>query len=502
MVLSKFQLKNIPEEQFVIPDDKLFELPERVLQFGTGVLLRGLPDYYIDKANRMGVFNGRIVVVKSTSNGETAAFEKQDGLYNICVRGIQNGQKIEENIVCSSISRVLSAQNDWLDILNCAHNPMLQLVISNTTEMGIVMVNENIHLNPPVSYPGKLLRFLYERYKAFDGSVQSGMVIVPTELIENNGNKLESIVLNLAHLNGLDARFIDWLENCNHFCNSLVDRIVPGFDAAVKENIEKEMGLKDDLMLVAEVFNLWAIEGKPEVRGLLSFASVNEGIIIAQDITLFKELKLRLLNATHTLASSVAFLSGSKFVKHAMNDKILEGFISELVMNDIANAIPYDVKKDEAFKFGTHVLDRFRNPFINHAWLNITLNYTLKMKGRVVPILNKQYELDGAISDSFSFAFASYLYFMKATQVKDGKYYGEFENQPYLINDDYAEYFYKLWNKNDAANLVNTVLSDTELWDMDLLSFAGFEMAVLENLIRIQETGVFNTLKNLVASEA
>ena len=124
------------------------------------------------------------------------------------------------------------------------------------------------------------------------------------------------------------------------------------------------------------------------------------------------------------------------------------------------------------------------------------------MKGRVVPILNKQYELDGAISDSFSFAFASYLYFMKATQVKDGKYYGEFENQSYLINDDYAEYFYKLWNKNDAANLVNTVLSETELWDMDLLSFAGFEMTVLENLIRIQETGVFNTLKNLVASEA
>src|SRR6186997_3664458 len=99
MIVSRYTLKNIQAAALKIPDEALFNLPERVLQFGTGVLLRGLPDYFIDKANRQGIFNGRIVVVKSTTHGDTSAFEKQDGLYTHCIRGIENGQKKEENII-------------------------------------------------------------------------------------------------------------------------------------------------------------------------------------------------------------------------------------------------------------------------------------------------------------------------------------------------------------------------------------------------------------------
>src|SRR3954465_292724 len=228
MILSRYTLKNINPASVNLPDELLFELPEKVLQFGTGVLLRGLPDYFIDKANRQGIFNGRIVVVKSTSQGDSSAFDEQDGLYTICVRGIENGKKVEENIINASISRVLSAQNEWEQILQCANNPDLQVIISNTTEVGIQLVKDDIRQQPPVSFPGKLLAFLYKRFKAFDGSEQSGMVIIPTELIPDNGKKLESIVLELAHLNGLEGEFIEWLECCNHFCSSLVDRIVPG----------------------------------------------------------------------------------------------------------------------------------------------------------------------------------------------------------------------------------------------------------------------------------
>src|SRR5581483_11156039 len=132
------------------------------------------------------VFNGRIVIVKSTSGGDGAAFEKQDSLYTLCVRGIENGVTVEKNIVNSSISRVLAASEEWNKVLECAHNPEMQIVISNTTEVGIELVNDDIRRYPPVSYPGKLLASLHERYKAFNGSKQSGMVIVPTELISDN----------------------------------------------------------------------------------------------------------------------------------------------------------------------------------------------------------------------------------------------------------------------------------------------------------------------------
>ena len=182
-----------------IPAPELLDLPERVLQFGTGVLLRGLPDYFIDQANKQGIFNGRIVVVKSTSQGGTDAFAKQDNLYTICVRGLDNGNKVDETVVNASISRVLSAADDWAAILECAANPRLQVIISNTTEVGITLVHgDDVNAAPPVSFPGKLLAFLLERYKSFKGSKESGLVIVPTDLIPVNGTKLKGIVIELA----------------------------------------------------------------------------------------------------------------------------------------------------------------------------------------------------------------------------------------------------------------------------------------------------------------
>ena len=187
MQLSKEALGQIVTKPGLeLPDVKLFELPEKVLQFGTGVLLRGLPDYFIDKANKQGIFNGRVVIVKTT-NSDSSAFDQQDGLYTICVRGVENGKTIEENIVNASVSRVLSANTEWKRILECAHNPEIKIILSNTTEVGIQLTDDNINDEPPASFPGKLLAFLLERFKAFNGSAASGMVIVPTELITDNG---------------------------------------------------------------------------------------------------------------------------------------------------------------------------------------------------------------------------------------------------------------------------------------------------------------------------
>jgi tagaturonate reductase len=164
-------------------------LPEKVLQFGTGVLLRGLPDYFIDKANKAGIFNGRVVVVKSTGHSGADAFAEQNGLYTLCIRGIEQGRNVEENILNASISRVLQASSEWQAVLDCAADPDMQIVISNTTEVGISLMEDSIKAAPPVSFPGKLLAFLYQRYRHFEGSADKGMVIIPTELIPDNGRK-------------------------------------------------------------------------------------------------------------------------------------------------------------------------------------------------------------------------------------------------------------------------------------------------------------------------
>jgi tagaturonate reductase len=497
MIVSKFNLKNIQPEGLEIPHESIFDLPEKVLQFGTGVLLRGLPDYFIDKANRQGIFNGRIVVVKSTDGGDGAAFDKQDGLYTLCIRGIENGKTVEENIICSSISRVLSAKSEWESILQCAHNPNMQVIISNTTEVGIELVNDDIRRHPPISFPGKLLAFLYERYKAFDGSIHSGMVIVPTELITGNGKKLESIVIEQAHLNGLDNEFIDWLENCNTFCNTLVDRIVPGKPSVTaKEGLEKRFGYKDDLVTMSEVYRLWAIEGDKKVASVLSFAKADSGVVIVPNIEMFKELKLRLLNGTHTLSCGLAFLAGFDTVKNAMDDAAVSGYIINLMTKEIAPAIPYKVDPKEANEFALKVLDRFRNPNIDHQWISITMNYTSKMEMRVVPVLLQYYKLFKTVPDNIALGFAAYLLFMKGVKKEGDTYYGQSNGQFYPIKDDKATFFHRKWQETKPSAIAEAILHDTYLWGgVDLSVLPGFAETVQEKLDDIIENGIASAIE-------
>ena len=491
MILSRYNVKNIDPEKVSLPDASVFELPEKVLQFGTGVLLRGLPDYFIDKANRNGIFNGRIVVVKSTNNGDANAFDRQDGLYTVCVRGLENGMRQEENIVNASISRVLSANTQWDQILECAHNPQLQIIISNTTEVGIQLVPDDIRKHPPVSYPGKLLAFLHERYHAFGGSEQSGMVIIPTELIPDNGKKLESIVLELAHLNGLDDSFIEWLEWKNHFCSSLVDRIVPGRpDKALQIGIEEELGYHDELLTVAEVYRLWAIEGDENIKKVLSFAEADKGVVVEPDINLYRELKLRLLNGTHTLSCGLAYLAGYETVKQSMDDELVSSYISELMLSELAPSIPYPVSLDTARAFGSKVLDRFRNPHIQHPWINITMQVSSKMRLRNLPILLKHYQENETVPVLFSLGFAAYLYFMKAVKQENGQYFGRLNDHFYKIQDDMAAQFYKRWNNLQPTALVEDVLKDKLFWGEDLSTLSGFSTSVAEHLELMVNAGV------------
>lgn len=501
MQLSKATIKNIqPQTGLIIPDDKVFSLPEKVLQFGTGVLLRGLPDYFIDKANRQGIFNGRIVIVKSTSSGGTDEFAQQDGLFTQCIRGIENGQQVEEAVINSSISKVLSAKEDWNKVLEYARNPEMEVIISNTTEVGIVMSDDKITDQPPSSFPGKLLAFLWQRYNAFNGDEESGMVIIPTELIPGNGTLLRSIVLELAAKNKLGQEFITWLETANHFCNSLVDRIVPGKLAGDdKIATERKLGYTDELMIMSECFRLWAIESDSQrVKNILSFARADEGAVIAADITKFRELKLRLLNGTHTFSCGLAFLAGFETVKEAMQDRAMSSFIHGLMTREIASVMSGEmISYDEACGFASQVMDRFRNPFLDHKWISITMNYTSKMKMRNVPLLLKHYEKHAAVPGLMALGFAGYLLFMNAVAEKDNVYCGNNNGNKYPVQDPQAGQLTIYWQQIDINKLVKAVLADQSLWETDLSLLPGFAAAVEEALNKLMNKGVAATLRQV-----
>ncbi|MDF2571211.1 MAG: uxaB, partial [Sporomusa sp.] len=206
------------------------DLPERVIQFGEGNFLRAFVDCMIHRLNKQGLFNGKIVLVQPIAEGLADKINEQDGLYTLLLRGLQEGKIVEQKEIITSVSRGINPYTDWAACLQCAENPAIEFVVSNTTEAGITYdPADRLENRPPVSFPGKLTAYLYHRFQYFKGDVDKGMVIIPCELIERNGEQLKEIVLRLAQEWGLPAAFSEWVIAHNTFVNTLVDRVVTGY---------------------------------------------------------------------------------------------------------------------------------------------------------------------------------------------------------------------------------------------------------------------------------
>lgn len=498
MLLSQENLTNIKSTDAELPTADSFFLPERVLQFGTGVLLRGLPDYFIDKANKQHIFNGRIIMVKSTDSAGADAFQQQDNLYTLCIKGIEQGQEVENYIVNNSISRVLSAHQNWPTILEAAHNPDLQIVISNTTEVGITLSNDKINDTPPSSYPGKLLAFLYKRYQFFQGTADAGLVILPTELISDNATKLKEILLAMADQNDLEDSFKQWLIDANHFCNTLVDRIVPGrLPKEEQKDTEQRLGYEDQLMIMAEPFRLWAIESASlRVKDILSFVQADSGIVIVPSIEKFKELKLRLLNGTHTLSCGIALLAGLEVVKQAMSNDTFNSFVRLLMQHEIGKAIIHqDIRAQDVTNFSTSVIDRFSNPFLDHCWENIALNFSSKMNMRVIPLLDRWYQTNTTPPSYFAMGFAAYLTLMNTKKSND-QYSYSLNGREIVLQDEFAPLLYDHWQ--DPTTVVRSVLGDRSLWDTDLTKYTGLAECVQEYVDAYRTQGILETIQKQI----
>jgi len=469
-----------------------FSFPEKVLQFGTGVLLRGLVDYLIDKANKQGMFEGRVVIVKSTE-GEVSEFTNQDNLYTTHLKGIAAGELVNSSLVNASISRVLQSNAEWQEVLKTVHQPTLQIIISNTTEVGIQYVEESILQGVPSSYPGKLVAVLWERFQHFKGAPGTGFVIVPTELVVNNGQLLREIVGQLATFNQLPASFMTWLDTENHFCNSLVDRIVPGKPHNLAE-LEQKAGYADKLWIDVEPFLLWAIEGNEQVKSILSFHRADPRMLITPSITPYREQKLRILNGSHTVSVPLAYLSGLNTVHECMEDTYMKGFFQTVIMKEILPTIA-DIGP-QVTAFAQDVLDRFANPFIAHKLLSITFQESSKMNARNVQTFLRYYAQQQELPAKMCLGFAAMLLFLKPAKQEAGKYYGKRGEEWYVINDDNAAVFADYWEQVTSTDevtigaMVAGICGNTRLWEEDLRQLPGFATTVTTHLLGMLQQGV------------
>ena len=357
-------------------------LTERVLQFGEGNFLRGFVDWMIDKLNKEADFDCGVVIVQPLPTGMCELINDQDGLYTLYLRGLIDGEVIEETRVVECITRCINPYTDWDAYLDCAKNPDLRFIVSNTTEAGIEYIKDEI------TFPARLTSFLKARYDTGLG----GFILLPCELIDRNGDNLKDCVLKYAADWNLGDDFINWINTENHFTNTLVDRIVAGYPKDIAAELEEKYGYTDKVIDTAEIFHLWVIEGDSKLADELPFHKYGMNVIWTDDVSPYKTRKVRILNGAHTMMVPAAFMCGYETVGESLNDEVVYDFMYNGLFSEVIPTL--DLPYDELKSFADAVIERFRNPFVKHYLTSIVLNSVSKFQVRVLPSIleyNKRY---------------------------------------------------------------------------------------------------------------
>lgn len=478
-------------------------LPEKVLQFGEGNFLRGFVDWMIHGMNQKGLFRGRVVVVQPIAQGLAGKLNEQNGVYTLLMRGMQNGKVVEQQEVIASISRGLNPYGEFQEYLKCAHNPELRFIVSNTTEAGIAFNSEDKATDqPPSSFPAKLTLLLLERYKAFQGDVSKGFVLLPCELIDRNGDNLKKAVLETAANWKLEKAFLEWVEKANVFTNTLVDRIVTGYPREEVDTLWQKAGYKDELFNTSEVFHLWVIEGPASLEQELPLPKAGFNVIFAESMKPYRDRKVRILNGAHTSTVLAAYLAGKDFVGECMEDALISNFMKKAIHEEVIPTLT--LPKQELEAFAEAVFERFSNPFIKHALLSISLNSVSKYKARVLPSVEEYVAAKGKVPARLTFGLAALIAFYRGTNIKDGALLGQRDGKEYLIKDDLPilEAFAKIWSSFDGsasaiANVADAVLSQKDWWGKDLREINGLREAIVADLTAILNKGMTAALEQI-----
>ncbi|OCG22202.1 altronate oxidoreductase [Gilliamella sp. wkB108] len=469
----------------------------RVVQFGEGNFLRAFLDWQLDILNEKTNLDAGVVVVRPLNTDFPPPLSTQDGLYTTLIRGLnESNEAVKEFRMIRSVNNEINVYTQYDEYMQLAKDPNIQFIFSNTTEAGISYVeSDQLTDRPATSYPAKLTAFLYERFVHFAGSKESGLIIIPCELIDYNGDALKKLVLKYAHQWNLSDKFIDWLENDNLFCSTLVDRIVPGYPKAQIEELQAELGYKDSFIDSAEYFYLFVIQGPQWLAEKLCLDKCNMNIKIVDDIKPYKERKVAILNGAHTALVPVAYLSGIDTVGESMKDPQILSYIKTTIFDEIIPVL--DLPHQELVDFAESVISRFKNPFIEHQLLSIALNSMTKFKTRILPQLIAYQKEQGVLPQHLVFSFAALIAF----------YRGVREGQNYPLQDDaiWLTRFNTSWaniaeGKETLSALVHSVLSDEKHWEHDLLSIPQLAETLTQYLSVITEKGMRQAMKQCVTN--
>ena len=504
--------KLIAEKELISREEleKITAYPEKILQFGEGKFLLGFMDWMVNSANRKGIFQGRVVIAPPRRDHLLDVINGQDGFFTMFSRGKKGGSNIEKREIIASVSRAVSPRLQWKELERCIEQPLLKIVVSNTTEAGIIYRREAplCSRRPPETYPAKLAALLFHRYTHFNGEPGSGMLVLPLELIEDNGRILREILEHHARDWNMPDGFFRWLEQENLFLNTLVDRIVTGLSDKEKEKLWNELGYRDELINAGEVFCQFFIEAEPDTGSLFPLHKAGLAVKWVKDLKPYRTRKVRILNGAHTATVALALLRGLPTVRDAVNDSVIKVFMESFLYDE---AIPATVGSGEAgeeelLSFAKDVLERFDNPFIEHYWQDISTNSVSKFRTRILPSFFDYLKLNGDLPRCICLSLAALIALYRGSEPNGGEMQLSFKNTFSLKEEpEILSKFYAHWQEAEKRgactdqydaleNLTVNILRDNSMWGADLTEVSGFAPKVTMFLQKIIGEGITDAL--------
>lgn len=469
--------------------------PGKIMQFGEGNFLRAFIDWQIDHLNKKNNLNAGVSVIRPIDYDSLPLLDTQDGLYTTIVRGIdEHDNAVEQVRIIDCVNEEIPVYKEFDRYMALAESTDLKVIFSNTTEAGIEFIDtDKLSDTPAKAFPAKLTQWLYKRFQHFKAKPEAGLIIIPCELIDYNGEKLKDIVLQYCELWDLEPAFRHWLETANHFCSTLVDRIVTGFPKDEHQVLQEKLGYLDNFMVTSEYFHLFVIQGPDELKNVLKLDGSELNIKVVDDIYPYKQRKVAILNGAHTALVPLAYMSGIDSVGEAMADPLFSDYVQRLMFHEIIPTL--DLPQEELAGFAHDVIKRFKNPYIHHLLLAISLNSMTKFRTRLLPQLLKYSQQNQQPPVLICAAIAGQILMYRG--IREGDTIPLSDAQEWLL------IFEKLWqeyngNHISLAELVSQVLGVQKHWAQDLNQIAGLHASVTEILTGFMNNGVRSTLAALV----
>lgn len=477
--------------------DKMNQKPglhTRVVQFGEGNFLRAFVDWIIHRMNEQLDFNTAVTVIQPIEKGLIDMLNGQDGLYTLFLQGMKEGKSVEEHEVIRCIREAINPYTDFDRFIKLAEDPDMRFIISNTTEAGITFdARDKPGDEPPSSFPAKVTAFLYHRYQTFSGDADKGCIVIPCELIDRNGDHLKKHILEYAGLWNLEEPFTTWINASNIFCNTLVDRIVPGYPKDRIESIWKDLGYRDQLVVEGEYFHLWVIEGPARVREEFPADRAGLNVIFTDEMAPYRTRKVRILNGAHTTMTLIGLVAGIETVQEAVEHDVMGPFIERTVYDEIVPTMEKEMP--DVGNYAGEILERFHNPYIKHYLSSISLNSVSKYGTRILPTLLDSLEHTGKLPHGLALALAALLRLYKG-QLRAQKV--DLKDDPTTIASIQEAWSAYSRGSVNLKKMVSSILSNTDLWGKDLDIVPGLTEKTATYLERINVDDPTVELMNLL----